>query len=48
MTNEWGSTMIESIEFVMKFYNISWNDAINFYWDEVEAYMQLSQGEIDE
>ena len=33
--------MNEAIEFVMKFYNISREDAINLYWDEVEAYMSL-------
>ena len=35
--------MTEAIEFVMKFYCVSWADAVNLYWDEVEAYMQLSQ-----
>ena len=33
--------MNQAIEFVMMFYNISWEDAINLYWDEVEAYMYL-------
>jgi hypothetical protein len=33
--------MNEAIEFVMEFYNISREDAINLYWDEVEAYMSL-------
>ena len=33
--------MNEAIEFVMQFYNISWDDAVNLYWDEVEAYMEL-------
>ena len=35
--------MKKAIEFVMKFYSISWTDAVNLYWDEVEAYMLLSQ-----
>jgi hypothetical protein len=34
--------MNEAIEFVMQFYNISRDDAINLYWDEIEAYMELS------
>lgn len=34
-------TMNEAIEFVMLFYNISREDAVNLYWDEIEAYMQL-------
>ena len=33
--------MNEAIEFVMQFYNISREDAINLYWDEVEAYMSI-------
>lgn len=31
--------MNQAIDFVMKFYNISREDVINLYWDEVEAYM---------
>jgi hypothetical protein len=34
-------TMNEAIEFVMNFYNISKEDAVNLYWDEIEAYMSL-------
>ena len=34
--------MTEAIAFVMQFYNISREDAINLYWDEVEAYMSLA------
>lgn len=34
--------MNEAIEFVMQFYRISRDDAVNLYWDEVEAYMKLS------
>ena len=33
--------MNEAIEFVMKFYDVSWDTAVNLYWDEVEAYMTL-------
>jgi hypothetical protein len=33
--------MNEAIEFVMQFYNISKDDAVNLYWDEIEAYMLL-------
>ena len=35
--------MKEAIEFVMRFYGVSWETAVNLYWDEVEAYMKLSQ-----
>jgi hypothetical protein len=34
--------MGEAINFVMAFYNISREDAVNYYWDEIEAYMSLS------
>lgn len=33
--------MNEAIEFVMNFYDISKEDAVNLYWDEIEAYMLL-------
>jgi hypothetical protein len=33
--------MNEAIEFVMNFYNISKEDAVNLYWDEIKAYMSL-------
>lgn len=33
--------MKEAIEFVMQFYGISKEDAVNLYWDEIEAYMSL-------
>ena len=33
--------MREAIEFVMRFYNVSLETAVNLYWDEVEAYMKL-------
>ena len=34
--------MEQAIDFVMTFYNISREDAVNYYWDEIEAYMSLS------
>ena len=33
--------MKQAIYFVMDFYQISWDDAVKYYWDEVEAYMKL-------
>ena len=33
--------MKEAIEFVMQFYDVSKEDAVNLYWDEIEAYMSL-------
>ena len=33
--------MNEAIELVLLFYNVSREHAVNLYWDEVEAYMQL-------
>jgi len=33
--------MEEAITFVMGFYNIDRQTAVSFYWDEVEAYMEL-------
>ena len=33
--------MNQAIEFVINFYNISKEDAVNLYWDEIEAYMSL-------
>lgn len=33
--------MEDAIKFVMFFYNVSKEDAVNLYWDEVEAYMEL-------
>lgn len=35
--------MTQAVEFVMSFYGITWEDAVNLYWDEVEAYLLLSQ-----
>jgi hypothetical protein len=40
--------MNEAIEFVMQFYNVSREDAVNLYWDEVEAYMQLLNHGVEE
>lgn len=31
----------EAVEFVMEFYRVSREDAVNLYWDEIEAYMSL-------
>jgi hypothetical protein len=33
--------MEQAIRRVMDFYQISWDDAVKYYWDEVEACMQL-------
>ena len=33
--------MKQAIEFVMKFYGVSWETAVELSWDEVEAYMKL-------
>ena len=35
--------MEEAIRYVMYFYDISREAAINFYMDEIEAYMRLKQ-----
>ena len=40
--------MSEAIEFVMLFYNVSRENAVNLYWDEVEAYMQLLNHGVEE
>ncbi len=41
--------MEKAIEFVMNFYNISRDDAIKLYWDEIEAAMRLiDNGVIDD
>ena len=32
----------QAIAFVMKFYKVSREDALLYYWDEVKAYMSLS------
>lgn len=31
-----------AIEFVMSFYDVSREDAVNLYWDEIEAYRSLA------
>ena len=33
--------VIEAIRFIMEFYNVSEQDAILYYWDEIESYMSL-------
>ena len=33
--------MIEAIRFIMEFYNVSEQDVILYYWDEIESYMSL-------
>ena len=38
--------MKEAIEFIMRFHNISHDDAVNYYWDEIEAYMELTNKEL--
>jgi len=38
----------EAIQFVMFFYNVSKEDAVNLYWDEVESYMQLLNHGVEE
>jgi len=32
-----------AIRFVMEFYRVSWDDAVKYYWDEIESYMQLQE-----
>ena len=36
------SVMERAIEFVMQFYSVSREDAVNYYSDEIEAYLSLS------
>ena len=36
--------MEEAIFFIMNYYRVSRETAINLYWDEIEAYMQLNHG----
>jgi len=33
--------MEDAIQYVMNLYSVSRDDVIQYYWDEVEAYMQL-------
>ena len=35
--------MEAAIRFVMEFYNVSRDDAVNYYWDEVESYLRLQE-----
>ena len=39
--------MEEAIFMVMNYYRISRETAVNLYWDEVEAYMQLLNHGVD-
>ena len=40
--------MEEAIFMVMNYYRISRETAVNLYWDEVEAYMQLLNHGVEE
>lgn len=40
--------MNDAIEFVMRLYNVSREDAMSLYWDEIEAYMYLIEKGIKE
>lgn len=40
--------MEEAILYVMHLYEISKEDAVQYYWDEVEAYMKLKMKFEDE
>jgi hypothetical protein len=33
--------MNEAIKFIMEFYSVTHSDAVKYYWDEIESYMQL-------
>lgn len=35
--------MEQAISFVMSFYRITREDAVELYWDEIEAFMSLKQ-----
>ena len=35
--------MEQAIRFIMEFYKVSWDDAVQYYWDEVEAYIKLME-----
>ena len=35
------SDLDEAIEFVMEFYDVTYDDCVAFYWDEIEAYMRI-------
>jgi hypothetical protein len=39
--------MEDAIKFVMFFYSVSRETAVNLYWDEVESYMQLLNHGVD-
>ena len=40
--------MEEAIFMVMNYYRVSRETAVNLYWDEVEAYMQLLNHGVEE
>ena len=40
--------MEEAIFMVMNYYRISRETAVNLYWDEIEAYMQLLNHGVNE
>jgi len=33
--------MNEAIKFIMEFYSVSHDDAVQYYWDEIESFMWL-------
>ena len=35
--------MEAAIRFVMEFYWVSREDAVKYYWDEIESYLQLQE-----
>ena len=35
--------MEAAIRFVMEFYQVSREDAVKYYWDEIESYLQLQE-----
>jgi len=40
--------MEEAIFIIMNYYRVSRETAINLYWDEIEAYMQLLNHGVEE
>ena len=32
-----------AIRFVMEFYQVSWDDAVKYYWDEIKSYLRLQE-----
>lgn len=35
--------METAIRFVMEFYRVSREDAVKYYWDEIESYLRLQE-----